>query len=613
MSFNKSGANNQFFTFFNLNPVATLILSVADAKILYANKAYIQLSGFKNEELIGKTPFELNIVSDLERTRVREYLKDANKQIKGVEVQLLSKSGKEVNVCMSAEIIEFNSEKFFIATFLVLTNSKEDELQLNRLANIVHFSSDAIISKGLDGIIISWNESAEKILGYKRDEIIGKHISITFPEELLHEESALLLKILNNQPVQQYETERVKKDGKRITVSITLSPIKNNQGQIVGVSKILRDITASKQAEIQLIDIKNRLAMATQNSEIGVWDFNVLNNTFAWDDNMLKIYGLQRENFKSTYQSWLSYLHPEDKAKIELETSFALSGKKEFDTEFRIVWPDESVHFIKGRAKVQRDKDGKPFRMLGTNWDITQEKLNAEKIKNYSILEAKSKEMEQFAYITSHDLREPLLSIKNFATALNNDYKEKLDDEGRYFINAITRASTRMEILINGLLDYSRLGQVKELMPVNCNLIMEETMADFHSLILASQAKVIWNNLPEINAYPLELKQVFQNLLSNAIKFSKPNVTPIIEITAHPVEHGWRFEILDNGIGIEDKNKEKIFIIFQRLHNRNEFEGNGIGLAHCQKIVELHNGRIWVESVPNQFSKFCFTILTNQS
>ena len=225
-----------------------------------------------------------------------------------------------------------------------------------------------------------------------------------------------------------------------------------------------------------------------------------------------------------------------------------------------------------------------------------------------SEMESKNKELEQFAYVASHDLQEPLRTIAGFAHLLQKDYGHRLDENGHIYLNYLSQASDRMKTLIKDLLDYSRLGREKEAMPVDCNRLLEEVLADLGGSIRESGARIHSGDLPSIRAYPTELKLLFQNLITNAVKFRQPGRCPEISISAAAVEGQWNFVVSDNGIGIERQFLERIFIIFQRLHNRTEYEGSGIGLAHCKKIVELHGGNIWADSQPGSGSRFHFTI-----
>lgn len=225
-----------------------------------------------------------------------------------------------------------------------------------------------------------------------------------------------------------------------------------------------------------------------------------------------------------------------------------------------------------------------------------------------SEMESKNKELEQFAYVASHDLQEPLRTISGFVDLLKKEYREKLNGNGEIYLNYLSQASDRMKVLIKDLLDYSRIGREKAAMPVDCDELLEEVTADLGKSIKESDAHIHFADLPVLYAYPTELKLLFQNLIANAIKFRHAERKPNITITAETENNGWKFTVRDNGIGIEKQNLERIFIIFQRLHNRTQYEGSGIGLAHCKKIVELHGGHIWADSEPGVGSRFFFTI-----
>ncbi|MEO5645569.1 MAG: ATP-binding protein [Bacteroidia bacterium] len=221
----------------------------------------------------------------------------------------------------------------------------------------------------------------------------------------------------------------------------------------------------------------------------------------------------------------------------------------------------------------------------------------------------KNNELEQFAYIASHDLQEPLRSLSGLISLLKKRGNEQQGNEE--IMNHIQVSSDRMRSLVTGLLEYARIGMEKKMDVVDCNKIVAEVKDSLQALIYDSHAEIILRPLPVLNAYPTEIKQLFQNLLTNAIKFSKPGIAPKIEIGATSTDEGKLFFVKDNGIGISPEFKDKIFIIFQRLHTRSQYEGTGIGLAYCRKIVELHNGRIWVESEEGKGATFYFSIPEN--
>jgi PAS domain S-box-containing protein len=362
-----------------------------------------------------------------------------------------------------------------------VTEMREAEIKLSRMAAIVESNSDAIISKTLDGIIQSWNPQAEKIFGYTKEEVIGKHISILFPENRLAEEDKIVNSIKNGKPLINYETERKRKDGSLFPVAITVSPILDDQGKILGISKIARDITERKKAEEQL-------------------------------------------------------------------------------------------------KKYTRE------------------------------LEYRSQEAHEFSYIASHDLQEPLRTITNYIGLLAKDYHGKLDKNADIYLNFIKNAAERMKDLISDLLEYNKIEKDQMVLDVDLNEIVKNILDDMSLQITETNATVNIEKLPIIKGFPTRLSSLFQNLINNAIKFRKPGVDPVVNIKGREKGKDWLFEISDNGIGIEKVYYSKIFKLFQRLHTRKEYQGTGIGLAHCKKIVELRGGKLWVESEPGVGSTFYFTL-----
>ena len=224
-------------------------------------------------------------------------------------------------------------------------------------------------------------------------------------------------------------------------------------------------------------------------------------------------------------------------------------------------------------------------------------------------LEQQNLELEQFTFVASHDLQEPLLSISSIAEILAEQYTGKIDDHADRYFRFMLQSSNRMSQLIKALLDYTHIGAKERTREkVDCNEMIDIVKEDLRKSILDSGAEIVVKTLPVIDACPMELKLLFQHLLSNAIKFRKEDQSPRINIAACSIDDGWLFSFCDNGIGMENRFREKIFEMFQRLHNQNVYEGTGIGLAHCKKIVLMHNGKIWVESAPGRGSQFYFTI-----
>lgn len=224
------------------------------------------------------------------------------------------------------------------------------------------------------------------------------------------------------------------------------------------------------------------------------------------------------------------------------------------------------------------------------------------------LLQQQNERLEQFTYITTHDLQEPLLSLISFTDLLQNECSESISEEISTYIKYISQSSKRMQTLVKGIMEYSRIGTEKESVIVDCNEIVNDVLTDLSRTLKQLNAKVTVDHLPTVIGHPLELRLLFQNLISNALKFRKKDVIPEIKISAKEDVDHWFFSVQDNGIGIKEQDKDKIFVLFKRLHDRNEYEGTGIGLSHCEKIVRLHGGTIWAESKFGEGTVFNFTI-----
>jgi PAS domain S-box-containing protein len=247
---------------------------------------------------------------------------------------------------------------------------------------------------------------------------------------------------------------------------------------------------------------------------------------------------------------------------------------------------------------------------IGFISDSTESKKAQRELHEYARrLEQSNNNLEQFAYVASHDLQEPLRTITNFAGVLNDKHNAEFDDASKKYMRYVVSAAERMKVLIRDLLLFSRIGKQLVVEPVDTAVLMNEIIQDMDALLKESNATVTCSSLPMVYAGRTEMKLLLQNLLGNAVKYRKPGVAPVVHISSTLQPDGyWLYTIKDNGIGIDAEFSEKIFVIFQRLHSEKEYAGTGIGLATCKKIVEMAGGRIWVESVPGEGSTFYFTI-----
>jgi PAS domain S-box-containing protein len=403
-------------------------------------------------------------------------------------------------------------------------------------------------------------------------------------------------------------------------ISVHFYIVKDENGRTIRNFGVNQDITERKKTESGMKDITNRLLMATNSANMGIWDWDILKNHLQWDEGMHLLYKINNLEFRSVYDCWISRLHPEDRMRVNEEIQMAVTGKKLYNTEFRIVWGDLSVHYIKATGMIEKNQAGNAIRMIGLNWDITELKLseirlselNVNNQKNAKKLAESNAELEQFAYVASHDLQEPLRMVTSYLTQIEKKYGNIIDDKGRKYIHFAVDGARRMRQIILDLLEFSRLGRTDEsIEDIDLNELIHEIQILFIKQIKEKKATIIFNNFPRVHAHRSPLRQVFQNLISNALKYNRKDISVRIHITAEEFTNYWQFSVADNGIGIEKEYFDKIFVIFQRLHNKDEFSGTGIGLAVTKKIIENMGGKIWLKSTPGEGSTFYFTILSN--
>jgi hypothetical protein len=379
-------------------------------------------------------------------------------------------------------IVHPTSASSHLAITRDITEPKGAERAALLLGAIVDSSDDAIISKNLDGIITSWNKSAERLFGYTAAETIGQSITMLIPPDRLQEEPEIISRLKRGERVDHFETVRRRKDGTLIDLSLTISPVKDRHGNIIGASKIARDITERKQAEAEQKRIEDDLRRANH-------------------------------------------------------------------------------------------------------------------------------DLEQFAFSASHDLQEPLRSIKIYSELLRHQLDGTLTGDAQECLKYLYNSATRMEMLVRDLFSLTQVTKLEEPTgPADAGAALSSTLAALAGVIAESGARITADPLPSLPVQPMHLQQLFQNLIGNAIKYRSPERPPAVHITAERANGHWVFAVSDNGIGIDPEYREKIFGLFKRLHTNEEYSGTGIGLAICHRIVGRYHGRIWVDSEPGKGSTFRFTL-----
>jgi chemotaxis family two-component system sensor kinase Cph1 len=304
-----------------------------------------------------------------------------------------------------------------------------------------------------------------------------------------------------------------------------------------------------------------------------------------------------------------SYVTKGDQDEFYLYLRKVFKTRSQQTCEIKLKGKNKTQFYAHLESIVVEDSEGKLSQCRTAISDITERKKAEEDLKaTLKDLERSNKELEQFAYVASHDLQEPLRMVASYVQLLERRYKDKLDSDANEFIAYAADGANRMQSMINDLLDYSRVGTGgKTFEKTDCAHVFSQAIVNLQGAIEESGAAVTQNNLPTINADETQLIQLFQNLIDNALKF-RGKEPPRIHVTSKKKGGEWLFSVQDNGIGIDSQYAKRVFVIFQRLHNRKKYPGTGIGLAICKRIVERHGGRIWVESEPGKGSTFFFTI-----
>lgn len=481
----------------------------------------------------------------------------------------------------------------------------------------------AIILLDREGIIQNWNKGAEKIKRYSATEIVGKSFKIFYlPEDQQSQLPERLMKEACDNGRAIHDGWRVRKDGSRFWGSVAITALHDNQNQIIGFSKVTRDLTERKEAEDQLVSFAEKLKQSNEElrkseeryhkmiSEVQDYAIILLSregNIENWNMGAEFIKGYTAEEIVGKNFE-IFYTEPDRKTNLPQRLLKEASEKGKATHEGWRKRKDGTMFWGSIVITALHDKDGTVIGFSKVTRDLTEKKAAEDKLREYaSELEAQNKELEQFAYIASHDLQEPLRKIQTFTDIIQKNMSDKTMVV-RYF-EKIKGAAQRMSELIRSVLNYSKLSKAEEqFVDTDLNLIITHLKTDFELLIQEKHAQIRSETLPVIKAIPQQLSQLFSNLISNSLKFSDKN--PLITIKAKVVEpekivnrnqsmkstRYLEIEFADNGIGFEQQYEQQIFTMFQRLHGRHEYEGTGIGLALCKKIIDNHNGQITAKS-----------------
>jgi PAS domain S-box-containing protein len=558
---------------------------------------------------------------DRERTRqaVEACVRDG--EVYDIEYRTVSPRG-EIQWIRASGRTTFNEQGApvqFDGTTRDVTDRKRLEMEnesrllaARSLAAIVESSEDAIVSKSLDGMIQSWNAAAEKIFGYTAAQAVGRHISLIIPAERAHEEERIIAELKAGKSVEHFETVRVRNDGKAVQVSLTISPIKDESGQVIGASKIARDITEQKRAEAAFKESEKRRRLALDSAELGAWHVDPLTMTLTTDERFRTIFGVAGNEL--SYEQAVALIHPDDQKQVLDAVAAATrpENPEPYAVEYRVVHPDGSVHwvFAKGRANYHLDMSETLASFDGTVADITERKQLDENLQLMAAnLADANHRKDEFLATLAHELRNPLAPIRNSLHLL------QLSGELSPSLNPVREIMERqvdhMVRLIDDLLDVSRISSGKiELQKEAVELAtIVSTAVEVSRPAIDAAGHQLALSLPAepmiLEADPVRLAQIVGNLLNNAAKYTRAGGQ--IWLTARGEGSEVVISIRDNGVGIPGDMLPRIFDMFAQVDRSltRAQGGLGIGLTLAKTLTEMHGGRIEARSAgADQGSEF---------
>jgi PAS domain S-box-containing protein len=629
---------------FALDQHAIVVVTDLQGTITYVNDRFSATTHFSKEEAIGQNYRIVNSGYHPKEFFQQMYDTIGKGRVWHGEIRNRAKDGSIfwVDATIVPLLDSESKPRQYITIRTDITARKRLEEMRERLAAVVESSDDAIIGKTLDGTITAWNFGAEKVFGYSSAEAVGKSMGMLLPPERANEESDILARIVGGESVQHFETVRVRKDGKRIDVSATISPIKDSSGAIVGASKIARDITEHKQAEEQLATqaeelARSRVALEVQTLTLqsvldsigeGLVAADEQGKFVLWNPAAEKILGpaanLPHQEWTEHYGLFMAdTVTPFPSEQIPLVR--ALRGEASVTEMFVRNRENADGGWIEASARPRKDKNGAVCGGVVAFRDITQRKSDEREIRKLNEeleqrvgertaqLETANHELEAFSYSVSHDLRAPLRHVSGFSQLLVEEFGATLAPGARHYLDRIQAGTQNMGVLVDELLHLARVGRhalnrrttnLKELVGEVITLLQPESEG--------GQVEWAISDLPTVQCDPVLVKQIFQNLLSNALKFTRPRVQAVIEVSCREEDGQPVFMVRDNGIGFNMKYVDKLFGVFQRLHRAEDFEGTGIGLATVQRIVHKHGGQVWAEGEPDKGATFYFTFGTGK-
>jgi PAS domain S-box-containing protein len=600
-------------------PDAMVVVNQAGEIVLLNLQAEKQF-GYSRDELMGQQVkniipegFAERLIADGTRTAAEALLQQIGT---GIELSARRKDGSEFPIEIMLSPLE-NAEGILVTAAIrdisVRKAAEEHLVQMEgRYRGLLEAAPDAMVVVNEAGEIVLLNLQAEKQFGYDRDELLGQQVRNIIPEgfaeRLITDGTRTAADALAQQIGTGIELSARRKDGREFPIEIMLSPLENAEGILVTAA--IRDISVRKAADEALRQSEERLRLVVSSvTDYAILMLDLDGRVVSWNEGAERIKGYRAEEIIGRDFSCFYLAEDIRNGKPAIELAKATRNGRSEDEGWR-VRKDGSRFYGNVVITALYDETGRLRGFGKITRDITERKSSEENlVKTAEDLKRTNDQLEQFAYVASHDLQEPLRMVASYTQLLAKRYQGRLDSDADEFIAFAVDGCNRMQTLIRDLLAYSRSGtESKVLREVSGEAALKEALANLNVSIEESGATVTHDLLPDLKTSDTQLVQVLQNLIGNAIKY-RSSAAPQVHVSAQKSDDKkWIFSVRDNGLGIAPQYFERIFIIFQRLHGRQEFNGTGIGLAICKKIVERMGGRIWVESQLEKGSTFYFSL-----
>jgi len=599
---------------FARNAAVMLLVDPADGALLDANDAATCFYGYPREQLLTMRTSDFNLLPpDEDRQELSCVLLEHGRC---AHSQHRLANGQVRDVEISASCIVTSSGTILHAIVTDNTERTQAEMALRRqsslITSLLDSIPDIIFFKDTAGVYLGCNPPFAEFVGKSRQDIVGNTDIGLFGDEIgnsfrYHDKEMLA------QGIPRHNEEWITyPDGRRILLDTLKTPYWGADGELIGILGVSRDITEHDLAKQERENATVRLELAAKAGGIGVWDFDLVNGVLVWDDQMFALYGTDRQHFSGAYEAWTAGVHPDDVLRSDAAIQAAIRGERDFDTEFRVVWPDGCIRNIRALAVVQRNETGKPLRMIGTNWDITAEKhtevllMDANEVLEEAVhtAELASRAKSEFLANMSHELRTPM----NGVLGLNNLLLDtELTAEQRRYVTTVRSSGEALLALLNDILDYSKMEAGKLDLEV-LDFDLRAMLDDFAALQSLSahdkELEFICSAAPEVPTFvrgdPGRLRQILVNLAGNAIKFTRYGEVAVRAglVSETDTDAVVRFSIRDTGIGIPTDKQGLLFRKFAQVDSTvsRKFGGTGLGLAISRQLAALMGGTIGIIS-----------------